>query len=153
MRGQLILTHSFQFDTLSVSIFSLESPLYCSCPLRGVLPAIRQKSSTPAEDTDAVLWIVRQDVLMSSASGALSTEAWPCQWCETLCASLYRVCAHMSFQILLSWFQLFRDGALAWIYWSDSKYWPLLQQSQPQKKESDEAEWSLPYRWSMLWNL
>lgn len=81
--------------TLSVQIFSLESPRYCSCQLCGTWPARRQESSPPAEDTDAAQWIVRQGVLMSSASGALSTEVWPCQCCwDTLCLIIPSVQAH-----------------------------------------------------------
>lgn len=71
----ILTTHSFLEFTLPVSIFPLESSRYRSCLLCGTLLARRQESSTPAEDTDAALWMARQGVLMNSASGTLSAEA------------------------------------------------------------------------------
>lgn len=52
--------------TLSAHIFSLESPHHCFCRLCGTLPAGRQESSPPAEDTDAAQWTVRQGALVNS---------------------------------------------------------------------------------------
>lgn len=63
LRDQWIINMFILEFTLSVQIFSLESPHYCSCRLCGTLIAGRQESSPPAEDTDAAQWKARQGVL------------------------------------------------------------------------------------------